>query len=144
MKTCIDKITKKEYFYKEGMTIVTLFEKDKVGSIQMTRTTFRYCYDIKQEGYDTELASRLLNDYNKKMEELENVETIQLQGIGKVKAIRAKDLKVGMETIWNFGAIEIIKSLTFSKTGKTIQAIVETNGKEYNRKLLGTRLVGIN
>lgn len=95
------------------------------------------------KGYDTELASNLLNDYNKKMEELDIMETIRLQGIGKVRAIPASDLKVGMRTVWNFGGIEVIKSLTLSKTGKTIQAVVDCNGKDYNRKLLGTRLVGI-
>ena len=68
---------------------------------------------------------------------------IHLQGIGKVKAIPASELEVGMRTVWNFGGIELIKSLTPSKSGKTIQAVVEFEGKEYNRKLLGTRLVGI-
>lgn len=69
---------------------------------------------------------------------------IQLQGIGKRKAIVAKDLKVGMVTIWNYGFTETVKSIEFSKTGKTLKAvIVSESGKEYERKLSATRLVAI-
>lgn len=69
---------------------------------------------------------------------------IQLQGIGKQKAIEAKDLKPGMITVWNYGYKETIKSIEFSKTGKTLRAIIiSESGRETERRLKADRLVGI-
>lgn len=70
---------------------------------------------------------------------------MRLQGMyGEQKAIAAKDLKPGMVTIWNYGCKETIKSIEFSKTGKTLKAIIITeSGKEYERKLGANRLVAI-
>lgn len=70
---------------------------------------------------------------------------MRLQGVyGEQKAIKAGDLKPGMVTVWNYGYKEIIKSVEFSKTGKTLKAIIITeSGKELERKLSATRLVAI-
>lgn len=45
---------------------------------------------------------------------------MRLQGIGMVEAVEAGTLKVGDITRWNFGGLEEITSIEFSKTGKTI------------------------
>lgn len=71
---------------------------------------------------------------------------MKLQGLyGEQKAIKAKELKVGMVTIWNYGYKETIKSIEFSKTGKTLKAIIicHESGKEYERKMSAERLVAI-
>ena len=70
---------------------------------------------------------------------------MKLQGIrGEQKAIPAKDLSPGMVTLWNFGGKGIIKSISFSKTGKTLKAIIMCeDGKEYERTFRGNRLVAI-
>jgi hypothetical protein len=68
---------------------------------------------------------------------------LQLQGIGKVPAKPAKDFKPGEKTMWNFGFIETVLSVEFSKTGKTVKWVIDSNGKEYTRKLGANRLVGM-
>lgn len=71
---------------------------------------------------------------------------MKLQGVYREqKAIEAKDLKPGMVTIWNYGYKEIVKSIEFSKTGKTLKAVIVSmeSGKEFERKLKATRLVAI-
>ena len=70
---------------------------------------------------------------------------MKLQGMhGEQKAIPAKDLKPGMITLWNYGYKGTIKSISFSKTGKTLKAIIISgNGKEYERRLGANRLVAI-
>lgn len=77
------------------------------------------------------------------------MEKVHLQGIGKVNAIKAKDLRVGDITVWNYGGLEKIISITPSKTGKTLKVGIEY--KDYHgeivqseRKLGAERLVGIN
>lgn len=71
--------------------------------------------------------------------------TIKLQGIyTPVKAVKAGELKPGMVTVWNFGCKEIIKSICYSKSGKSLKlVIIAASGKEYNRTLRANRLVGI-
>lgn len=71
--------------------------------------------------------------------------TVKLQGIyTRQKAIEARELKAGMVTVWNYGYKEIVKSVEFSKSGKTLTAvIVSESGKEFTRKLKATRLVAI-
>lgn len=70
---------------------------------------------------------------------------MKLQGIcEEQKEIKAKDLKPGMVTIWNYGYKEIIKSVETSKTGKTIKAIIiSESGKEFERRLGAERAVAI-
>lgn len=69
---------------------------------------------------------------------------IKLQGIGKQKAIEAKNLKPGMITVWNYGCKEIVKSIGFSKTGKTLTVVLlSESGKEFERRLRADRLVGV-
>ena len=74
--------------------------------------------------------------------------SIKLQGIGERPAVRAKDLKVGDVTIWNFGGCETVKSVTPSKTGKTVVVGIEYKDRygaatESERKFRADRLVGI-
>ena len=64
--------------------------------------------------------------------------TIKLQGIHeRKKAIKALELKPGMVTIWNYGYKEIIKSITPTKSGKSIKCkiICCESKKEYIRTL---------
>lgn len=72
------------------------------------------------------------------------MKSVNLQGIGQWKAIEAKDLKPNMVTIWNYGYKEIVKSIEFSKTGKTLKAVIESeSGNLYERKMKADRLVAI-
>ena len=50
---------------------------------------------------------------------------MRLQGIGLVEGTPAGELKVGDITRWNFGGIERITSVEFSKTGKTVVVGIE-------------------
>lgn len=71
-----------------------------------------------------------------------------LIGVGEVKGTAAGELKVGDITRWNYGGIERITSIEFSKTGKTI--IVGIEYMDYDnqvvtseRKFRTTRMVNI-
>ncbi|MFA2595259.1 hypothetical protein ABR772_25725 [Bacillus cereus] len=75
-------------------------------------------------------------------------ETMTLIGVGTVLGTPAGELKVGDITRWNYGGIERITSIEFSKTGKTI--IVGIEYMDYDnqvitseRKFRTTRLVNI-
>lgn len=73
---------------------------------------------------------------------------IQLQSVGKVTGTPAKTLQVGDVTMWNFGGLEQITSVTFSASGKTLTVGVryrDYNGelKEASRKLRAERLVAV-
>ncbi|HDR8302796.1 TPA: hypothetical protein QC153_002156 [Bacillus cereus] len=75
-------------------------------------------------------------------------ETMTLIGVGTVLGTPAGELKVGDITRWNYGGIERITSVEFSKTGKTI--IVGIEYMDYDnqvitseRKFRATRLVNI-
>lgn len=77
------------------------------------------------------------------------MEKLHLQGIGKVDAVKAKDLRVGDVTVWNYGSLAKVISITPSKTGKTLKVGIEYkdyHGKivQSERKLGAERLVGIN
>ncbi|PDY93218.1 hypothetical protein CON09_08305 [Bacillus anthracis] len=74
--------------------------------------------------------------------------TMRLIGVGEVEGTPASELKVGDITRWNYGGIERITSIEFSKTGKTI--IVEIEYMDYDnqvvtskRQFRATRLVNI-
>ncbi|MNN72239.1 hypothetical protein D3C81_1882550 [compost metagenome] len=69
---------------------------------------------------------------------------VQLQGIGRVSAIPARDLKVGDITVWNFGYTSEVIEVVLSKTGKTIVAKLKSkNDNISDRKLGANRLVAI-
>lgn len=69
--------------------------------------------------------------------------TKQLQGIGNVPAKLAKDFKIGEKTIWNYGYIETILNIEYTKSGKSLKWIIDTNGKKSVRILRVNTLVGI-
>lgn len=56
---------------------------------------------------------------------------IRLQGIGWYNAIEAKDLVVGDVIMHNFGVTSTVTSIYMSKSGKTINYHVVTNGSGY-------------
>lgn len=56
---------------------------------------------------------------------------IRLQGIGWYNAIEAKDLVVGDVIMHNFGVTSTVTSIYPSKSGKTINYHVMTNGSGY-------------
>ena len=51
------------------------------------------------------------------------METLHLQGIGKTPAIKAKELKPGMITVWNFVSIESGKEFIRTLRVDTLVAI---------------------
>lgn len=70
--------------------------------------------------------------------------TIHLQGIGRVTARPAGELNVGDVTIWNYGYREVVESIT--PTGKQSVTVVIRNaktGEAFTRTMRRTRLVGI-
>lgn len=71
---------------------------------------------------------------------------IYLQGVGRHEAIEAKDLKPGMITVWNYGYKELVKSVEFSKSRKTLIVVIESlpYGKEFTRRFTASRLVAVN
>lgn len=72
--------------------------------------------------------------------------TVKLQGIyGKKKAIPASELKPGMVTLWNFGYTETIKSVTPTKSGKSVKCVIicDESGNEHIRTMRVDRLVAI-
>ncbi len=72
--------------------------------------------------------------------------TIKLQGIySRQKAIPAADLKPGMVTVWNYGYTETIKSVSFTKSGKSVKCTIisDETGNEHTRTLRSDRLVAI-
>lgn len=77
-------------------------------------------------------------------EKEKRADEIWLQGIGWNPAIKASELKPGMVTVWNYGEKELVKSVSISKSGKTISSyIVCDSGYEAIRRLKADRLVGI-
>lgn len=73
------------------------------------------------------------------------MEMLHLQGIGKIPAIKAKELKPGMITVWNFGYKEKIVDITPTKSGKSIKCTIISmeTGKYYTRTFRIDRLVAI-
>lgn len=67
--------------------------------------------------------------------------TTRLQSIGICNGIKAKNLRVGDTLIWNFGGTTVVKSIEFSKTGKTLTIIEHCDGKDYSRRLGAERIV---
>ena len=66
---------------------------------------------------------------------------IHLQGIGEKPAKPAKEIKIGDVLIWNFGEKSIVKSITETKSGKSINILEDYDGKIYKRRLLKNTLV---
>ena len=66
---------------------------------------------------------------------------IHLQGIGEKPAKPAKEIKVGDVLIWNFGEKSIVKSITETKSGKSVNLMEDDNGKIYKRRLSKNTLV---
>ena len=73
------------------------------------------------------------------------MEMLHLQGIKKTPAIKAKELKPGMITIWNFGYKEKIVDIQLTKSGKSIKCTIVSmeSGKEFTRTLRIDSLVAI-
>lgn len=73
------------------------------------------------------------------------MEMLHLQGIGKMPAIKAKALKTGMITVWNFGYKEKIVDITPTKSGKSIKCTIVSmeSGKEFTRTIRIDRLVAV-
>lgn len=73
--------------------------------------------------------------------------TIQLQGIGYVPAIKVKDLKPGMITVWNYGYTDEVLSVEPSKSGKTFTVKFKPKKSDLTtsdgRTFRANRLVGI-
>ena len=64
--------------------------------------------------------------------------TIKLQGIyEKKQAIPASELKPGMVTVWNWGLTETVKSVTPTKSGKSVKCVIicDESGNEYIRTI---------
>lgn len=67
--------------------------------------------------------------------------TTRLQGIGIVEGIKAKNIKVGDELVWNYGGTSKVVAIEFSKTGKTLIVTTEYNGELYERRMTAERIV---
>ena len=67
--------------------------------------------------------------------------TIHLQGIGERPAKPASQIRVGDVLIWNYGEKSIVKSITETKSGKSINILEDYDGKIYKRRLLKNTLV---
>jgi len=68
--------------------------------------------------------------------------SVHLQGIGKVTAKPAGELKIGDKTVWNYGFIETIVAIELK--GKSVYVTITDNRNEkFTRRFLQTRLVGI-
>ena len=66
---------------------------------------------------------------------------IHLQGIGEKPAKPAREIKIGDVLIWNFGEKSIVKSITETKSGKSVNLMEDDNGKIYKRRLSKNTLV---
>jgi len=68
---------------------------------------------------------------------------VHLQGIGIRNAVEAKELVVGDVIIYNFGYVGTVKSVELSKTGKTVKAVVENNGKLWHRQYSSSTVLAV-
>lgn len=71
-----------------------------------------------------------------------------LQSYGKRVAIQAKNLRVGDVMMWNWGEVSTVKSIEFTKSGKSLKVIEEYRDvrgelKESTRTFRCTRLVAV-
>lgn len=73
------------------------------------------------------------------------MEPIKLQGIGSRKAIKAADLAAGMTCVWNYDYTSEVVSVEFSKTGKTLTAMLKSNsdGVTRSRRMNASSMVAI-
>lgn len=71
----------------------------------------------------------------------ETTGTTHLQGIGRVQAKPAREIKIGDVLVWNYGYTSRVLGIEPSKTGKTLVVKIEQNGRLYERKMKADRLV---
>lgn len=73
------------------------------------------------------------------------MQKIRLQGIGWYNAIEAKDLVVGDVIMHNYGYTSTVTSIYPSKSGKTLNYHVVTNGSGYeaDRRTTVNRLFAV-
>lgn len=71
---------------------------------------------------------------------------IHLQGIGEHKAIPARELKVGMCIVWNYGYESLVDGIEFSKTGKTLSLtlIDQATQRANRRRVNASTMVAVN
>lgn len=70
-------------------------------------------------------------------------QSIHLIGIGRVAATTADDLRVGDVTIWNYGYREVVVAIEPKGAQSLTVTIRSRDGKDYQRTMRRTRLVGI-
>lgn len=71
---------------------------------------------------------------------------IKLQGIyNPLKAVHAKDLKIGDITVWNYGYKEKVLGITFTKSHKSVRVKILSieSGEDFTRTLRVNRLVAV-
>lgn len=84
----------------------------------------------------------MLKTYNKNTQN--GGSQIWLQQVGWQPAIKAKNLKPGMVTIWDYGATQTIKSVLLSDTKDTITcAITSVSGHVGSCTFRADQLVGV-
>lgn len=73
------------------------------------------------------------------------MQTVHIQGIGQCEAVLAKDLKVGMKRIYNYGFTATVVSVEFSASGKSIKETVrdDETGELYTNTRRANRLLPI-
>ena len=74
---------------------------------------------------------------------LPHTDSIQLQGIGKVHAKPASELKVGDVTIWNYGYREMVETIEIRGNSVYVTLRCQKSGQLFSRRFLQSRLVGI-
>ena len=80
------------------------------------------------------------------MSQEENKLEIKLQGIyNPLKAVHAKDLKIGDITVWNYGYKEKVLGITFTKSHKSVRVKILSieSGEDFTRTLRVNRLVAV-
>lgn len=68
---------------------------------------------------------------------------IQLQGIGKVDAVRAGDLRVGDRIAWNFGYSSKVVAIGKSTPKGRYITTQSESGKKYTKLYSNNRLMGV-
>jgi predicted RecA/RadA family phage recombinase len=71
------------------------------------------------------------------------MKTIQLQGIGKLPATEAANIKAGDVLVWNFGETELVVSIEKQTAQSIWVEITSQNGYHGTRRMMKKRLVAI-
>lgn len=82
----------------------------------------------------------IFSDYSNKV--IDGKSCIWLQHYGWAEAKPANEFKPGEKFLWNNGIPSTLKKI-IKETPKSIVVIEECDGKEYERRLLKSRLVAI-